>query len=353
MQTTKVFVLTTAKDEGWMIERFLATCSQFADHIFISDESSGLDNSLDIYKKYPKVILYHNGESHVEISIRRQFLLNEARKVECNKRVIIAIDSDEVISANVLDSPEWSTILNAEPSTLFHLQWVTLWHNKYWLRTDNPLFYGIYNRQIWIDDGKSNIPSVGSHGMHIAYNPMNAKKNVYLNDIVCLHYQCCNWQRMEAKHRFYRAKEKSIIKQLSDLAIYRIYGHIYSKNFIFKETLNSWFYNWEKLGIDMSSIEIEPITHFDIDVIHMFQKRGTNFFVKQDVWKTNWNNLYDLAKNKNVIPNNFKFIPPKKNLFYKIYHKYMAITIDNKFIRFIERLLFHKSFLYRKKNSEN
>ena len=128
-------------------------------------------------------------------------------------------DADEIISGNLFDSPEWKTVLNAEPGTLIHLQWVILWKNYlyYWRQHKN--YYGNYNRNIWVDDGVAEIPSSGDPNMHIPYTPQAAKKHIYLNDIVCLHFVACNWERMESKHRYYRAHEKFNINKLSNLAI--------------------------------------------------------------------------------------------------------------------------------------
>lgn len=76
MSSVKIIVITCVKDESWMLQRFLATCSQFADHIIISDESTGIDNSLEIYNKFPKVILHHNSGKSVPGCIRRKFIFN-------------------------------------------------------------------------------------------------------------------------------------------------------------------------------------------------------------------------------------------------------------------------------------
>ncbi len=346
MSNTKIIVVTLVKDEAWMLDRFLATCSQFADHIIVSDESTGLDNSLDIYARYPKVILHHNPGNPVRGDIRRRFVFQEARKIVCDKRIIIAIDSDEIISANVFESPEWETVLNAEPGTLVHLQWVTLWKSYEHYRADYPYLYGSYNRQIWVDDGVSEIPAIGYQEMHMAYNPMQARKHIYLNDIVCLHYQGCNWQRMESKHRYYRAHEKSNIGKLSDLAIYRIYGHMISQKTEYRHSPSKWFDAWTKMGIDMTSFEDMELTHFDLSVIGMLQKHGSDFFALQDIWRVDWNKLISQAKESGKIPHNFVFARPMRRLFSRLFHIYMRMTIDIKFIRFIERKLFQKGFSY-------
>ena len=58
-QTPKIVVITPVKNEAWILDRFLAVTSQFADCIIIADQNS-TDESKDICKKYPKVIVIDN-----------------------------------------------------------------------------------------------------------------------------------------------------------------------------------------------------------------------------------------------------------------------------------------------------
>jgi hypothetical protein len=180
----------------------------------------------------------------------------------------------------------------------------------------------------------------------MAYNPLKAKKYIYLNEIVCLHYQCCNWQRMEAKHRYYRAHEKANIQKLSDLAIYRIYGHMASKNMEIKNSPHEWFDGWTKKGIDMTTVQTESLTHFDLSVIEMLRKNGPDFFTFQDIWRVNWSELFTQAQQENKIPLDYIFVNPKNHMFSRLFHLYMRMTIDMKLIRYIERKLFQKDFSY-------
>jgi hypothetical protein len=199
-----------------------------------------------------------------------------------------------------------------------------------------------------VDDGVSEIPVTGSgyQEMHMAYNPMQAKRHIYLNDIVCLHYQACNWRRVESRHRFYVAHEKSNIGKLSDLAIYRNYGHLTHRKVKCGNSPSKWFDAWTKIGIDMTSAEDMDLTHFDLSVMVMLQKHGSDFFTFQDIWRVDWNKLVTQAKKESKIPQDLVLNIPKLRFFCRLYRIYMRLTIDIKFIRFIERKLFKKGFLY-------
>lgn len=346
MSNVKIIVITLVKDEAWMLDRFLATCSVFADHIIVSDESTGIDNSLEIYNKYPKVMLHHNSGTPVRGDFRRKFVFDEARKIPCDKRIIIAIDSDEILSANLLHSPEWQTVLAAEPGTLFHLQWVSLWKNCNYYRVEAKYQFGGYNRQIWIDDGVSEIPAIGYQEMHMAYNPLHARTHVYLNEIVCLHYQYCNWERMESKHRYYRAHEKADIGKLSDIAIYRIYGHAHSRKIEVKPSLSCWFDGWISKGIDMTSTARDELTHFDISVLRLFESHGADFFLNQDLWKVDWEYLANRAKEAGLLATDFSNVHPKKTIHSKLFHAYMKIALDVKILKSIEKRIFPHGLKY-------
>lgn len=348
MSDTKVIVTTCVKDEGWILDRFLSTCSFFADYIIISDESSGLDNSLEIYKKYPKAIVHHNYGPSQQSDLRRRFVFDEARKIPCEKRIIVALDADEIISANIMESLEWQTVLNAEPGTLIFLQWVNLWMHTRQYKIDDPHYYGMYNRTIWVDDGVSTIPEVGIKGMHMVYTPMRAKKRIFLSEIVCLHYQFCNWQRMEAKHRFYRVYEKVTIKKLSDLGIYRMYNHMKSRRISTGLSPNNWFAGWQKLGIDMTSISTEEFFYYDLTVLDLIDKHGADAFALQDIWSADWEAIISRGKSMGCLPENYQLKRTKSSFFRRAFHFYMRHTIDVFFIRKLEKRFFKKGMSYLK-----
>lgn len=347
MSETKVIVITTVVDEEWMMERFLSTFSAIADHILIHDESTGIDRTREIYKKYPKTTVFTNDGPPIRFDIKRRWIFEEARKIPCDRRVIIAADADEVLSANVLDSPEWKQILKADPGTLFHMQWVTLWGDISRYRIDHPTQYGIYNRHIWVDDGVSQIPEVGEKGFHMVYTPQSAKKHVHLQEVVSLHYQFCNFPRMESKHRYYRAHEKVRIGKLSDLGIERTYGYMNSARIQTRPSKPEWFAGWEARGIDVRTIPPEPISHWDVTTLKYLQEHGAETFGYQDVWRAEWSEVHSFAVKRGLIAPDSPIPSFRPKLGHRLFRGYSALTLDWKPIRWLERKLFRNGFQYQ------
>jgi len=71
----KIVVITPVKSKAWILDRFLATTSHFADHIIIADQDS-TDGSQEICKRYPKVILIRNDSSEYSEARRQTLLLD-------------------------------------------------------------------------------------------------------------------------------------------------------------------------------------------------------------------------------------------------------------------------------------
>lgn len=356
--TTQVMVVTCIKDEGWILPTFLATCSEFADQIFIYDEATGLDNSREIYKKFPKTVVTYNDGPPLSYDIKRKAIFEKARQAPLlpgkTKKLFVAIDGDEILSSNVLTSTEWKNVLHAEPGSLFFLQWVNLWKSNKEYRVDHPEQHGIYNRTLWMDDGKSPIPDQGIQGMHMVYTPMDAKNKGYLKEVVCIHYQFLNWERMEAKHRWYRAHEKLNIQKLSDLAIWRIYGDGVRKDITTRQAPSEWFAGWENKGISTSNFKEDEINYYDLQVVEWLDQHGANTLKHQDVWNVDWSQKIKKLKDLGKVPSTT--LPARLNLGFfqnlkrNLFVTYVRATKETGWIRFLEKKIFRKGFFYHPKS---
>lgn len=338
--TTKVIVITTVRDEAWTLDRFFQTCSEFADHILVDDDSTGIDHTHTIYPRYSKVILFKSAGTGLSFETRRKRIFAEARRIACDRRIIVAIDSDELISANLLHSPEWRTVLTAPPGTSIYFHRYDLWKTADRYRDEGSVpGLAVSDRTIWVDDGISELPEKGYQGMHMAYAPESARA-IRLHQIVALHYQFCNQAKVASRYRFYRAHEKANIRKHSDLAIWRIYSQheIASTNTF--ACPREWFQGWEDRGIDMTSSAEEDLFHYDVDVLKLLAQHGSAFFGRQDLWFANWSALAELAKARGFLAPDYNYVPFHRSFGDRLFHIYARRTNNSyRWKRFESRLL--------------
>src|SRR5215510_5602039 len=193
-----IICLTPIKNEGWILDRFLQCASLWADHIIVADQMSD-DNSREIARSYPKVELIDNPSPTYNEVDRQKLLLNAARSFS-GPRLLLALDADEMLTANFLTSPEWKSVLEAPMGTVFYFTWANLlpgaqsyWSPSYAL----PLGF--------MDDGSDHVGTK----IHSRRIPIpSGSREIKLQDIKVLHYQYTNWERMESKHRWYQCWER-------------------------------------------------------------------------------------------------------------------------------------------------
>ena len=115
MGRPQILCLTPVKNEDWILDRFLRCSSLWADRIIILDDRSS-DDSREIANSFSKVRLITN-ESDKGGNIPRFSALLHAAREEGDRNILIRIDADEVISANVLSSPAWQRIYTLQRGT--------------------------------------------------------------------------------------------------------------------------------------------------------------------------------------------------------------------------------------------
>ena len=278
MSKPTIICLTPVKNEAWILERFLACASTWADHIIVLDQNSD-DGSPDIARKFPKVHLMENKTPHYDESGYRLRLFEEARKFP-GPRLLIGLDADEVISANHLHSPEWRTMLNIPLGSCIAFDLVQLMPDMEhcWISPE-----GIFG---FMDDGS---PHAGEK-IHAPRTPQPEKAPwLCLKELKVLHYQYSDWDRMLSKHRWYQCWETLNMPQSSPYGLYRKYHHMDSvRPDEIQPVLAQWLQGYIERGIDMSSLNKDPIYRWDQEVMGFFQNHGTTYFSKLDLWDIDW-----------------------------------------------------------------
>lgn len=278
---TKIIVLTPVKNESWILDRFLTVTSQFADLIIIADQNS-TDGSIDIYRKYDKVHLVKNESTTYDESSRQILLIETARKLMPNfKRILLALDADEILTANSLTNIGWVTMTKANPGTVLFFEKPDLYLSPY-----NVIRYNNLWPLGYVDDNVEHKPSK-IHSIRIP-QPLYSNK-LYLHDVKFMHYSLNRIDANKSKQRYYSMLE-NILKNKNFLVRRLVYNpnFDYIKNHKLELSPNDWFEGWEKKGIDMTTIKSQNRFWYDVESLKLFTEHGYKKFWFDPIWETKW-----------------------------------------------------------------
>lgn len=274
--------LTPTRNEVWIIDRFLRAAQSWASKIIVADQGS-TDGTLERLQDDGGVSLVINDSPVFDEGVRQKLLIDRAREIP-GRRVLIALDADEALSANAVSSPDWSRIEMARPGTVIRFRWVNVLpgFEKAWI-PENRLACG------FVDDGSEHMVSSMIHNKRIPIHP--GAPVLDLDDIVVLHFQYTLWDRMLSKQRWYQAWECVNRPERSALDIFRQYNHMHGSWDASELTpiCDAWLSNYDKANIDFRSLKTETITWWDREVLSMFHRYGPARFRKALMWNHDWN----------------------------------------------------------------
>ena len=283
-----IICITPMKNEDWILRRFLGATSLWADHIILYDQNSS-DQSPTIAKEFNKVH-YHLNPS-VEFNDHNHWagLLDEARKLPGERKVIFSLDCDEFFSGNSFSTAEWQSFIQAKPGSLMVVERVLVSGDLQKFKFEMDCLLG------FVDDGYSTIGMLTEkkhvHNIRLPYpqgNPVVYK----MNRIKLLHYNLVDMDRLRSKNRWYQCFELTI-KDKSELVILDQYYFDKREMMSFQHAIPSiedWFGFYEKAGIDMTSQQRRSIFYWwDKKILEeYFPKYGMAFFARLHIWDIDW-----------------------------------------------------------------
>ena len=274
-------VLTPVKNEGWILDRFLAITTQLADHVILADQRS-TDDSRAIAARYPNVTVVDNDDPGFSEVRRQSLLLATARRLVAGPKVLLALDADEIIAANAPGSPGWRTMLRAAPGTVLSFESIDLL-----LITDRCMRHDRWRPYGYVDDG---APHEGRliHSGRLPLPPDAPR--LKLNDVRLLHYAPLRSTGMASKLRWYSVVENVLgtcrpvfrrrLRYLNHLD-FTWEGRI-------EPTHAEWFAGWEAQGIDMRTVADPPHHWYDVEVLRAIARHGARKFWLDDIWRCDW-----------------------------------------------------------------
>src|SRR4051812_13244041 len=215
----RVIVTVPVRDEAPILPRFLESTLRWADAVIVADQGS-TDDSAGVALSFPRVVVIENRDAaYSEVSRQRQ-LVEAARREFPGPRFLVALDADELLSANALTSQAWEDAVRSTPGTCVRLPRVELCPNleEYFLHwSDDKGQTGMF---AYADDGAP-VDGPDLHAVRLP-EPDGAPQRV-LDDVVVLHFGRANAARARSRDRWYQCYERLHHPERTSLEIRRRY----------------------------------------------------------------------------------------------------------------------------------
>jgi len=184
---------------------------------------------------------------------------------------LFALDADEILTADSVHNIGWQTMRESQPGTVLYFEKPDLYITPY-----QVIRYSLMSPFAYVDDGVEHTP-LKIHSVRIP-NPDYAVR-LYLHDVKILHYSLTRIEAQNSKQKFYSMLE-NIYKKNHFLARRKVYA----PNFDYVNsnkvdiTPQKWFEGWEKLGIDMKTIQSSRKFWYSDEALKLFSQHGYKKF---------------------------------------------------------------------------
>lgn len=285
----KKILVFPVKNEEWILEQSLTCASLWADHIITAYQDS-YDKTLEILRKFPKVIIVENPAT-VHSSNVRKLLLEAARNFEGNN-AIFSFDADEIPTSHMLSAEFNQKLENLQPGTALEMEWINLWRSPNHYRNDKSIWSNSWKDFGFIDDRKLEYKTLNIVSDHTTRIPSPEKQqHVRLEFPKVLHYQFVDWDRVMSKQAYYRLTEFEQSKKtfLGVLKINLKYFPSKDETGLHtSEVPQEWIGAYEKAGIDLQHLTVPKLTWFDREIIKRFKENTPAVYAPLDIWDVNW-----------------------------------------------------------------
>ena len=279
-----IVVLTPLKNDAWILRRFLDVTTLFADLIIIADQGS-TDGGLEICADFDRVTVIDNSASDYDEASRQAMLIDAARRLVPLPRILMALDSDEILAADALAKPGWQRMLDAVPGTAVFFEKPNLYLSPANAERRPLDFLGAF-----VDDGVTQHQARRVHSARLPAPP--GCPTLTLEDVKILHYALVRPQAQIAKIRMYAALENL----MGTKTAYWRRRYYWSRRVLrplgpVEPTPREWLAGWEERGIDMTTIkDVQPYWQ-DLATLDLLIEHGSQRFWLDDIWKKDWKQL--------------------------------------------------------------
>ena len=304
-----VVALVPTRDEATTLPRFLEAALTWADAVVVCDQHSR-DGTVEIARAFDRVTVVVNEDREFDEGSRKRQLIAAARRLVPGPRFLVALDADELLSANVLTSAAWEQAVHAAPGTRVQLGPVELCRRPSEYYVDWGADRGTRVTFAYADDGREQR-SGRIHGARLP-EPEDAPQ-VVLEDVVVLHFAMSDPARVASKDRWYQCFERLHESARDAVEIRRRYDwrERLGDTFDVRPVRDEWLAGYSERGIDVATRPGPGVYWTDWDVLRMFAEHGLEPFAHLDVWSVDWEALRRRGLREGIarLPD-FPVVPP-------------------------------------------
>lgn len=289
-------VLTPVRNEAWILHAFLKATSLWADYIIIADQMS-TDGSREIYSQYEKVIVVDNPREEMHQARTRQLLFDAAKKIEGDK-ILFALDADEFLSGDFINTKSWHMILNSKPGDTFCFRWMNLLENTTQYYSSKMFYWAAHMN----DDMLNGLfPDNHIHEWRLPW-PNRVNNEYKIEDIAFIHFAKVNQKRNMIKSIFYRVATAYNDKNYSGIRLYRQYNQEIPITEIYDTPSDIYdFYINRGININKYINKNDIAPHFLENIFRMFHDKGLKYYAKLDIWDNDFHVNYQITNPQSII----------------------------------------------------
>jgi hypothetical protein len=271
-----LIVISSNRNYGWVVPAFLKANTQWADYIVVVDQMS-TDGSREMYALYENVIVVDDKDMQFKENTRARMAFEKGREIADGRDAIyFALDIDEILPANWMETADGKAILMSKPGDMFGLKWADVRSDKRTYAEEQNWQYKIFH-----DNGMAwQYKTQELHVAHLPYSTYEIEPT-RITDFPNVHFghYHSKWRKYNGMYyavlNVHQSRSKSLVSVNREL-----YPDLWNSLPVC-EIKQEWLYsNFDVFALIDLSREPQGVKLIQ----EIIEEDGINKFVGLDIW---------------------------------------------------------------------
>ena len=320
-----LIVTSCTRNYGWVTRAFLEGNTRWADYIVIVDQMS-TDATRPLIKEYnalhseelrvkseecihrAEIVIVDDPDMTYKENIRAKMAFMKGRELAAGRDAIyFALDIDEVMPANWMQTEDGKKILSSKPGDMFQLEWANI------MPDGKTCDMNLWQYKIFHDNGMDwQDTTIQMHTPLLPYSDWDLEPTK-LNDFPLLHFGEYFEKWIQYKRKYYQFLDIQQKRSKSAITIFRRYYRDAVNTYEGAKKIQPIRKEWLFEDVDIiSMIDTSSTPIFVPYVKEIIEKEGIEKYISLDVWSEEFSK--DLG------------ISDPRPIRWKLLHSYLRLT---------------------------